>query len=251
LQVLEEFRDALDCPVQVISERVIGTCVARNAGWRAARGEVIAFVDDDCYPAADFVETVLAEFAQPAVGYLAGRVLLYDPTDAPMTLQERETYLELPAHTFFWANGDVLGANLAARRPLLEKLRGFDECLGPGTWTPSGEDVDFISRASAAGIAGLYSPRPVVYHHHRRKPGPEIDRLEWNYGLGRGAYFLKCCLDPARRKALRAWYWSASSDIRRSVSERKLRRGLVHEICGAVRYASFRLLRAILGPKRR
>jgi glycosyltransferase involved in cell wall biosynthesis len=250
-QMLQDFANQSNGNVRVVTERRIGTCIARNSGWRAAHADIIAFIDDDCYPAPDFVDTVLAEFHESRVDYIGGRVLLYDPTDAPMTLQERETYMELPAHTFFWANGDVLGCNLAARRSLLETLEGFDECLGPGTWTPSGEDVDFISRASAVGATGLYSPKPVVYHHHRRKPGQDIDRLERNYGLGRGAYFLKCCLDPARRYGLKAWYWSICADIKRSFSERRLRRSIVHEFHGAFLYASFRMMRKLRGPKTR
>ena len=65
----------------------------------------------------------------------------------------------------------------------------------------SGGDIDALSRASFAGLTGAYDPRPLVYHHHgRRDPATEAE-VRRGYDLGRGAFHLKCLLDPRRRAA--------------------------------------------------
>src|SRR5262245_36470056 len=61
-----------------------GPAAARNVGWRAARASVIAFTDDDCIPARDWLMTGLRAVTKPEVGAVWGRVIVpltTDPTD--------------------------------------------------------------------------------------------------------------------------------------------------------------------------
>jgi hypothetical protein len=229
-------------PVRVVEEPRPGLSRARNAGWRAARGARVAFTDDDCYPRPDYLAQIARGLGEGGVDFLGGRILLHDPGDAPVTIQLRNERVEIPPRSFV-PPGLIQGANMAARRSVLERLDGFDDMLGAGTPFPC-EDLDFLSRASAAGFTGAYDPRPVVSHHHRRRAPEQVRALHRSYDLGRGAFYVKCLLDPARRAQARA-EWAAS--LRTTLSELprspRSRSRLVDELRGAVTYLAHRLAR--------
>ena len=202
-QVLRDFAQRFP-RARVLSEPRAGGSRAKNLGWKSARGEIIALTDDDCYPREDFIDRVWDCFQDPTIGYLGGRVLLFDPTDYRMTIQEREDRVELPARSFVPA-GLIHGANFSIRRALLERVGGFDVRLGPGT-PLSAEEVDVMARVSGLGWKGAYDPRPVVYHHHRRKLASDAQKAMTGYDLGRGAYYLKGMLNPSIRSPyFKAW----------------------------------------------
>lgn len=195
-------------------ERKAGCSAARNLGWRVARAPLVAFTDDDCYVATDYVDRVLEVFRDsPDIGFLGGRVLLYDPTDYWITVQDADWTYRFEPYTFVWA-GLLQGANMACTRALLERLNGFDERFGAGTRFPA-EDVDLAAAAVWTGAPGVYDPRPVVYHHHGRKSQAEADRLMESYDAGRGAYYAKYVLNPRSRAVYRRfWLASIAKEIR-------------------------------------
>jgi glycosyltransferase involved in cell wall biosynthesis len=57
--VLRWYRREAPHPLTVVEESKPGLGRARNRGWRAAPGELIAFTDDDCYPAEDYLDRIL------------------------------------------------------------------------------------------------------------------------------------------------------------------------------------------------
>lgn len=207
--VLEWFRDSSP-PLELTSvvEPQPGLANARNRGWRTARGEIIAFTDDDCYPSDDFLWSVAECFQEDArLGFIGGRILLYDPTDFPITIQDHPSRALIHPGQFV-PPGLIQGANMAIRRGALESVGGFDGRFGAGTPFPS-EDVEVLARLSSGGWFGAYDPRPLVYHHHRRKTAFEADRLMKSYDRGRGAYYAKCIMNPRLRGTyLKTWYRS-------------------------------------------
>ena len=85
--VIQEFIKTVSVPATYVFELVPGLGNARNAGLRAARGEILAFTDDDCYPAEEFLSQLWVAFADPSVGYITGRInAAHDPTDYPITI---------------------------------------------------------------------------------------------------------------------------------------------------------------------
>ena len=233
LAMLTEYVKTSAVAVSVVSEPQAGLCRARNAGWRAARGRIVAFSDDDCYPEENFVEALMENFGDGDLGYLGGRVLLFDRDDFPITIQTMNSRRDILPGEFVEA-GLIHGANLASRKAVLERIGGFDEALGAGTQFPGGDDVDFVNRASAAGFSGAYDPRPVVLHHHRRRKDEDVAALVRGYNIGRGAYFMKAVLDPGRRAiASRQWYWRTFLRAWRSRSEA---RRCIQEMHGAMRW---------------
>jgi GT2 family glycosyltransferase len=139
------------------------------------------------------------------IGFVGGRVLLYDPSDLRITIQEKQDYCVLRPRTFF-TPGTIHGANMAFRKAVLSRIGGFDERLGAGTSIGCGEDTDAVASALWAGIAGAYDPGPTVYHHHGRKTKNEERELSKVYYMGRGAYYAKYVIRNDSRSAyLRNW----------------------------------------------
>lgn len=202
-----------------------GSGVARNKGWRATKGRIIAMVDDDCYAQPGFLEAYLAVFAEhPKVGWAGGKILLHDPTDDYMAVDECEHVRHYPAGTYLPC-GVIQGANFAFRREVLEQMGGFDPRTGAGT--PFGcEDIDAVARACFFGWDGLYDPRPVVRHHHGRRNGEGLARSESIYADGSGAYHAKGILSGAMR---RKYLWHFAGRVYRQpwrIMRRELRTAL-------------------------
>lgn len=219
---------------RVLSADRIGLGAARDFAWRSAKGALITFTDDDCYLRSDFVDAVVTVFAEkPQLACLGGRILLHDPTDARITIDERETAELLPARTFVEA-GWLQGANLSFRRSALEAIGGIDPALGAGTPFPC-EDIDAVAATVWADLPTGFDPRPVVWHHHGRKTH-DLPKIQHGYDLGRGAYYAKSILHRDRRATyLKGWLREA---LKRH-SRRDLA-GLRSEFIGAIQYLLFR-----------
>lgn len=207
--VIIAFQKTATFPVRVISENRKGLGYARNAGFTAARGSVLVFTDDDCYPKSDFLRQIKKVFEDPTVGYMGGRILLYDLDDAPVTIKTDEQAEYIPAFSYVRA-GTISGANMAFRRKVFDAVGLFDSMLGAGTPFPC-EDCDMVARASAGGWCGGYFPGPVVYHHHRRRGKAEIAALCRAYDRGRGAFYAKHLLrHDTRILYAKHWWWSVN-----------------------------------------
>jgi len=222
-----------------------GLGAARNTGWRTASGEIIAFTDDDCYVAPDYVDAIVSVFSnKPDWGFAGGRILLYDPTDLAMAINPRDNPLQLRANTYVEV-GVIQGANMAFRRKTLERIGGFDENLGAGTKFNC-EDLDAAASALWTGISGGYDPRPTVYHHHGRKSAREKRSTLIRYAQGRGAYHAKFVLHRESRSLyLKTWKNRILLDLRGMLGT--ARRGrlpeftdFMHEIYGGAKYFIWR-----------
>jgi len=129
-----------------------GPAVQRNAGWRAARAPWIAFTDDDCRPAPDWLERMLDAATDPAV-ILQGRTEP-DPDESHLCwgLARSWSIVEL--------NDWYATCNIVYSRALLDRLGGFDERF-PAAW---GEDTDLGFRAREIGAAVRYVDQALVWH---------------------------------------------------------------------------------------
>lgn len=217
--------------IRYIVESRIGLGAARDRAWREARAPILVFTDDDCYPMPDFLTRYRECFEErPDVDFFGGKIYLWDPEDIPMTIDLRETAEDIPPLTFV-PTGRIQGANMAFRKSTLTRIGGFDPSLGAGTLYPC-EDIDAVAAAVWAGLRGRYDPRPLVYHHHRRRQ-KDLKNLFRGYDWGRGAYHMKYMLRRDSRKAhLTAWAKSVLT-----VRSRWDARGIAREIGSALLYA--------------
>jgi glycosyltransferase involved in cell wall biosynthesis len=199
-----------------------------NSALEHASGEIVAFTDDDCYPASDFLSRIWSAFDDPSVGYIGGRIMLHDPADYPITINESTIPVTYPANSFVCA-GCVQGANMAFRRRVLRDIGGFDPLFGPGTLLIA-EEIDAVGRASALGWKGEYHPEVVVRHHHGRKAADAA--AVWKlYAIGRGAYHMKLLL-----KGHQFW-WFARSIYQLRWRYKTSRTTVFWELVGAAKYA--------------
>jgi glycosyltransferase involved in cell wall biosynthesis len=174
-----------------------GNGVGRNAGIAQSLGEILVFTDDDCYVEPDYLSQVMRVFQDPGIGFMSGRIMLFDKSDYPITINQSEQAIPVAAGGAVYV-GLVQGANLAFRRQALREAGLFDPNFGAGT-RYAGEDWELAIRVCTKGWAGGYFPGPVVQHHHGRK-AEHIKALERFYQLGEGALYAKGLLDPDLRR---------------------------------------------------
>lgn len=202
---------------RLVHEPKPGLSRARNRGLAEARGEVVAYTDDDVRVDPAWLDGVRAGFGSDrGVGCVTGLVAaaeLEDPVQElfeskvswSSSLERRRYSMRTDAGTgaFPYDAGRFgTGANFAVRRSLLLDLGGFDEALGAGSPTRGGEDLDAFVRVLLAGADVVYEPRAIVWHVHRSS-AEELGRQVYAYGLGLSAYVTKLLLGPARRDVVR------------------------------------------------
>jgi glycosyltransferase involved in cell wall biosynthesis len=136
----------------------------RNAAWRRARTDLVAFTDDDCRPSPRWLESLLETWeagGRPWLTLLHGPIEP-DPDELPL-LTGLARSLVSDRHSRWFPT-----ANLALTRDLLTRLEGFDESF---RW--AGEDTDLGLRALEDGAVLLYADGGLVWHavHGRTLPG--------------------------------------------------------------------------------
>lgn len=132
-----------------------GPAAARNLGWRAAHGEIIAFTDDDCVPMPDWLAAGVSAMTDNITGAW-GRIIV--PIPRVPTDYERDTAkLE---------RAEFATANCFYRRGELAEVGGFDERFTMA-WR---EDSDLYFTLLERGERLVQAPDAVVFHPARRAP---------------------------------------------------------------------------------
>lgn len=137
-----------------------GPAAARNAGWRAARGAVVAFTDDDCVPTPGWLRAGLEAFYDGVVG-ASGRVVV--------PLPPRPTDYELNAGGL--NRSEFVTASCFYRRDALQLAGGFDERFGQAWREDSDLWFTLLERLNGDGSRRLvHVPDALVVHPVRPAP---------------------------------------------------------------------------------
>lgn len=147
-----------------------GAGPARNLGWRACRGPVVAFTDDDCVPSPVWLEAALARMDQDNVGIVQGRTL---PDPAVDSRYGRTLSIERLTKRYETCN-------IFYRTDVLRAAGGFDESeIFRRRPPPFGEDTDLGWKAHRSGATEAFAAAAVVFHAVTR---PTVG-YKWRFGL--------------------------------------------------------------------
>jgi Glycosyl transferase family 2 len=162
-----------------------GIAHARNRGLAAARGAVVAFVDDDEVVDPAWVRGVLDAFArEDAPAGVFGPIAPRDERGLPYCRYEGGGSFKLiQPGTAPWRVGT--GGNMAFRRDALLVVGGFDPLFGVGSVSKSAEESELIHRLLESGRLLVWSPDQVVYHPTKTEEERLASRFPYAYGLGK------------------------------------------------------------------
>jgi glycosyltransferase involved in cell wall biosynthesis len=187
-EVVAEFGDVSN--LRYLYEPIVGHSRARNAGWRGAKGEYVAYLDDDAVASPEWLEKLVEVFEtfEPSPGCVGGKIEAIWEAPRPDWLGD-EMLGRLSI--FDWSDVPVVvtkdqwlsGCNLALPRELLQAAGGFREDLGrQGTNLRGNDDIDMRQRLDSLGRCTVYHPGIVVGHH----ASPERLTKKW---FRRAAYW--------------------------------------------------------------
>jgi len=187
---------ALDYPkdkLEILVARGRQPAVQRNVALRAARGQLIYFLDDDTVPQPGNLRRALDHFNDPQVKMLGGPNLC--PPDAPLLEQVFAVVLGSwlpfgPSRARYDSVGavrpssekELILCNMMARRDVVLELGGFDEALYPN------EENALMDELQKRGAKLLYDPQFIAH----RRPRPTLRafcKMLFTYGRGRAEQF--------------------------------------------------------------
>jgi glycosyltransferase involved in cell wall biosynthesis len=220
--------------VRYVRETRPGLNAARQRALREARGDIVAFTDDDAQPDRGWLSALLSNFYDPLVLCATGLTM---PLELETPAQEwfEQTYpfargftrrvFQAPPHNALVGGPIGAGVNMAVRRTIGETMGGFDLALDAGTATRSGGDHDLFTRILAAGFRIAYDPAALTWHRHRRT-WPELYDAAYGYGVGVYAAWTRALfVDRELAVPVVAWRWFWHDQLRALARTLLRRRG--------------------------
>lgn len=162
----------------------------RNIGAKNAKGEIIAFIDDDAYPKNDWLEQAVESFNKSNAA-VCGPGFLPENSNAWEKIFDQviTSWLGSGGYSYRFISkkeryvDDYPSMNFLIKKKVFLKLGGFKGDYWPGEDSKLCEEIVYKERGKI-----LYDPKIVVYHH-RRTSLKDFLKQHANYGFHRGAFF--------------------------------------------------------------
>ena len=194
----KELVDAHYPQVRYVREPRPGLDWARNRAILEAKGEIIAYTDDDVVVDRGWVKAIARTFSEnPRIMAVTGLVVPYElETEAQVLFEdyggfgrgfEQIWYQVAPGQPMPWqwlgAGQFGTGANMAYRRSIFETIGYFDPALDVGTPTNGGGDLEMFIRIIKSEHILVYEPRAMIRHRHRREYAQLKRQISFNGSL--------------------------------------------------------------------
>jgi glycosyltransferase involved in cell wall biosynthesis len=175
-QIVTSRIEGFPVPLQYIFEPRQGKCISLNTALAATDAAVVVFTDDDVRVGEGWVEASCRPILDdPRIDYTGGPVLpIWECACPPWFDQQRSDLWGTLAILDYGPDPFVfeerrrvpLGANMAVRRALIDRIGGFDPSLGRrGDSLLGQEQAEFFCRSRSTGAVGLYVPGMALHHH--------------------------------------------------------------------------------------
>lgn len=150
--------------IKYIVEKRAGVSYARNKGLESARGDIVAFTDDDCIVTKNWLRNLVIGFSSNEVGAVGGPVCFLQQEKIPRKflvkaalggydLGEKRRFAKF-----------LITSNMAVKREVFQNIK-FDVTLGrKGNMLFDNEDIEFCEKILRMGYRLLYNPKAIVYH---------------------------------------------------------------------------------------
>lgn len=182
---LSAVRTVVECRrfARLVCEKTPGSYAARNRGIKMSKGEVLAFTDADCVPAADWVEQGVAALrSRDNCGLVAGAIEIV-MKDRRHPVELFESVMALAQQKFVEQDRYGATANVFTWRSVIEQVGGFNALL------KSSGDVEWGQRVFAAGYQQIYAAAARVQHPARSSFAQLARQASRHAG---GFYDLRC-----------------------------------------------------------
>lgn len=212
--VAEHYNEKL--PLTYISETKQGKCFALNHSIKKAKGDLLLFCDDDVIVEPDWLSAFVEAAENRGYSWFGGRVKPNWKNAKPPWYREETVAAfrgyfgdyDLGESSRVYKKGDKLplGASLAIRREVFDKIGEFRLDLGPrGKLRGVGDETDFLERAIAAGFKGWYVGNTKVLHYVGKERLSLVGYV--NYGLGKGINQYKMGVEKNRQGTFKVACW--------------------------------------------
>jgi len=174
---------------RVIPSGPVGPAEKRDLAAGYATGEVLAFLDDDAYPARDWLSKAACHFTDPEVAAVGGPAVT---PGSDSTLQKASGAVfasRLTSSSYVYRYlprrkrdvDDFPTVNLFVRRSVFDEVGGFDTDYWPG------EDTKLCLDITSRGLRIVYDPEVMAWHHRRPLFATHLRQVS-RYAFQRGVF---------------------------------------------------------------
>ena len=188
------------CPTRFYRQPVPGASYARNTAVRHARGEILAWIDDDATAHPDWLKHAIPNFDDPRIACVTGRILPLELKTEWQSKTWQSGGFPIGETARMYDHNDLsplspwpgVNCNLLIRSVVAKSLP-YAEWLGPGSRAEAGEENYLFYKILRQGWSIFYDPKAVVYHDFPEKEKEYKTKVIQN-SKSRGAYLTRFLL---------------------------------------------------------